>query len=80
MFILYSYTNGDDLIPSTKDAVCVSHDLELLKKLKEQRKVQRESWLEQYGNSLPEYAYGSIIQEEIIEEIEEVEDNAVLQS
>jgi hypothetical protein len=66
-FVLISQTQGDELIQSKRMNVATSEDRDKLEALIEKRAIERNAYLEKYGDQIPVWA--DVIEREFIEEV-----------
>lgn len=66
-FALVSTTRGDELISPVSTVVAVSPHKENLERLRDERSVERQTWLA--SNHLPQWAEAGIISNEEIKEV-----------
>jgi hypothetical protein len=71
-FVLISKTCGDDLIPPQSKLVYVSRERKILEDEKERRAKARSIQVAAHEDEIPWWAAGSLITEEIIEEVQEI--------
>lgn len=71
-YALFSITAGDELFSPQKTLVGISDSPERLSKLKNERQEEREQWLKQFGDQVPECLSGTFIYQDVIEPVGEI--------